>query len=109
MARATMTLARTSLRCLQYVEAESPFELLDFGCGSGRDLKTFKALGHHAIGLEGSPRLAALARAHSGCAVLEQNFLELDLPSRRFDGVFGNAALFHAPSQELPFHLNSAN
>jgi SAM-dependent methyltransferase len=87
---------------LQYIGAESPFELLDFGCGPGRDLKTFKALGHHAIGLEGSPQLAALARAHSGCAVLEQNFLELDLPSNRFDGVFANATLFHVPSQELP-------
>jgi len=87
---------------LQYVEAAPPFELLDFGCGPGRDLKTFKALGHHAIGLEGSPQLAALARAHSGCAVLEQNFLELDLPSNRFDGVFANATLFHVPSQELP-------
>jgi SAM-dependent methyltransferase len=87
---------------LQYVEAEPPFELLDFGCGPGRDLKTFKVLGHHAIGLEGSPQLAALARAHSGCTVLEQNFLELDLPGSRFDGVFANATLFHVPSQELP-------
>jgi SAM-dependent methyltransferase len=87
---------------LQYVGAEPPFELLDFGCGPGRDLKTFKALGHRAIGLEGSPQLAALARTYSGCAVLEQNFLELDLPSNRFDGVFANATLFHVPSQELP-------
>jgi len=46
--------------------------------------------------------LAALARAHSGCTVLEQNFLKLDLPNSRFDGVFANAALFHVPRQELP-------
>jgi SAM-dependent methyltransferase len=46
--------------------------------------------------------LAALARAHSGCEVLEQNFLELKLPSSRFDGVFANASLFHVPSQVLP-------
>jgi len=87
---------------LQHIEATPPFELLDFGCGPGRDLTTFKALGHHAIGLEGSTQLAALARTNSGCEVLEQNFLELDLPSSRFDGVFANAALFHVPSQELP-------
>ena len=43
-----------------------------------------------------------MARAHSGCEVLEQNFLALDLPPTRFDGVFANAALFHVPSQELP-------
>jgi SAM-dependent methyltransferase len=87
---------------LQYIETAPPFELLDFGCGPGRDLKTFKALGHRATGIEGSPRLAAMARANSGCEVLEQSFLELDVPSGRFDGVFANAVLFHVPSQELP-------
>jgi SAM-dependent methyltransferase len=87
---------------LQHIEAPPPFELLDFGCGPGRDLATFTALGHHATGLEGSARLAALARDHSRCEVLQQNFLELKLPARHFDGVFANAALFHVPSQALP-------
>jgi SAM-dependent methyltransferase len=87
---------------LRYIETTPPFELLDFGCGPGRDLKTFKALGHHTIGLEGAPQLAALARANSGCEVLEQSFLALDLPGSHFDGVFANAVLFHIPSQELP-------
>ena len=87
---------------LQWIEAPAPFELLDFGCGPGRDLKTFKELGHHPTGLEGAARLAAMARAYSGCDVLQQNFLELDLPSGHFDGVFANAVLFHVPSQVLP-------
>jgi SAM-dependent methyltransferase len=87
---------------LRYIEAIPPFELLDFGCGPGRDLKTFRALGHHPTGLEGAARLAAMARAYSGCEVLRQNFLELDLPGSHFDGVFANAALFHVPSQALP-------
>ena len=87
---------------LQAIEAPPPFAILDFGCGPGRDLLTFKRLGHLAIGLEGAARLAEMARAHSGCEVLEQNFLELDLPPARFDGVFANAALFHVPAQELP-------
>ena len=87
---------------LQHIEVAPPFEVLDFGCGPGRDLKVFTALGHHATGLEGSHALAAMARLNSGCAVLEQNFLELALPAGRFDGVFANAVLFHVPSQELP-------
>lgn len=86
---------------LQCIEAPPPFELLDFGCGPGRDLKTFKELGHHATGLEGAGRLATMARSYSGCEVLNQNFLELSLPGGRFDGVFANAALFHVPSQAL--------
>ena len=87
---------------LQSIEAPPPFELLDLGCGPGRDLKTFTALGHRATGLEGSAQLAELARTNSGCEVLEQNFLALKLPSSHFDGVFANAVLFHVPTQELP-------
>jgi SAM-dependent methyltransferase len=87
---------------LKYIDGAPPFTILDFGCGPGRDLKTFSKLGHIAIGLEGSARLAEMARAYSNCEVWEQDFLKLDLPANRFDGVFANAALFHVPSQELP-------
>jgi len=87
---------------LQSIEAPPPFDILDFGCGPGRDLMAFAALGHRATGLDGSPQLAAIARANSGCQVLEQNFLELDLPANAFDGVFANASMFHVPSRALP-------
>jgi SAM-dependent methyltransferase len=86
---------------LQHIDAPPPFTLLDFGCGPGRDLSTFKALGHRAIGLDGSSRLAAMARKTSGCEVLVQSFLDLNLPGSHFDGVFANAVLFHIPGQEL--------
>jgi SAM-dependent methyltransferase len=87
---------------LRHIEGTAPFEVLDFGCGPGRDLVAFTALGHHATGLEGSRALAAMARQHSGCEVIEQSFFDLNLPAARFDGVFANAALFHVPSAELP-------
>lgn len=87
---------------LQHIEGEPPFTILDFGCGPGRDLKAFADLGHVAVGLDGSARFAEMARAYSGCEVLQQDFLRLKLPAGRFDGVFANAALFHVPSQELP-------
>ena len=87
---------------LKYIGAAAPFTILDFGCGPGRDLKAFTDLGHVAVGLEGSARFAAMAREHSGCEVLEQDFLKLDLPPARFDGVFANASLFHVPGRELP-------
>jgi SAM-dependent methyltransferase len=48
---------------LQYIEVRPPSAILDFGCGPGRDLKAFVELGHAPIGLEGSARFAAMARA----------------------------------------------
>jgi len=87
---------------LQHIEGTPPFTILDFGCGPGRDLKAIAALGHVAVGLDGSARFAEMARAYSGCEVLQQDFLKLKLPAGRFDGVFANAALFHVPGQELP-------
>ncbi|WP_191489356.1 class I SAM-dependent methyltransferase [Pseudomonas sp. FEN] len=87
---------------LRHIQGSAPFTVLDFGCGPGRDLRTFTRMGHIAVGLDGSERFAQMARDDSGCEVLRQNFLELDLPSERFDGVFANAVLFHVPRQELP-------
>ncbi len=87
---------------LDHIEAEPPYRILDLGCGPGRDLKTFTDLGHHAVGLDGAPRVVAMASAYSGCTVLRQDLLALELPPDRFDGVFANAVLFHVPSRELP-------
>lgn len=84
------------------IEAPAPWTILDLGCGPGRDLKTFTALGHKAIGLDGSSRFAEMARAYSGCEVWCQDFLHLDLPPAMFDGIFANASLFHVPSAALP-------
>ena len=87
---------------VQAIEGSPPFAILDLGCGPGRDLMAFTALGHRAAGLEGAARLAELARANSGCEVWQQDFLKLELPAERFDGIFANAVLFHVPSRELP-------
>jgi SAM-dependent methyltransferase len=84
------------------IEGAAPFAILDLGCGPGRDLKAFRDLGHAPVGLDGSARFAAMAREYSGCEVWEQDFLKLDLPPARFDGVYANAVLFHVPSMELP-------
>lgn len=87
---------------LRHLEGAPPFRILDLGCGPGRDLQALKSLGHRPVGLEGLPRFAAMAREASGCEVLEQDFLKLDLPPAAFDGIFANASLFHVPTQELP-------
>lgn len=87
---------------LRHIEGPPPFTILDLGCGPGRDLATFQALGHAPVGLDGAAPFVAMARAHTGCEVLHQDFLALDLPAARFHGIFANASLFHVPSAELP-------
>ena len=81
---------------LEAIEGEAPYVTLDLGCGPGRDLRQFTA-----VGLDGSAELSAMARANTDCEVLHQDFLALDLPSARFDGIFANASLFHVPSSQL--------
>lgn len=87
---------------LDAIEGPPPWTILDLGCGPGRDLVTFRDRGHIVVGLDGAPAFVAMARAATGCEVLHQDFLALDLPAARFDGVFANASLFHVPSDELP-------
>ena len=86
---------------LRAIEGRPPFTILDVGCGPGRDLATFAALGHNPVGLDGAAPFVAMARAQ-GYEVLHQEFLALDLPAGRFDGIFANASLFHVPTATLP-------
>ena len=84
------------------LDSPGPLTILDLGCGPGRDLADFRARGHHPIGVDGCEELCSMARSHSQCEVWNQNFLNLELPNRHFDGVFANATLFHVPSEHLP-------
>jgi SAM-dependent methyltransferase len=87
---------------VRHLSAPPPASVLDLGCGPGRDLVAFKALGCEAVGLDGSESFVRMARAHSGCEVWQQDLLALELPRARFDGIFANAVMFHIPRQELP-------
>ena len=90
------------LALLSRIEGAGPHVILDLGCGPGRDLARFIALGHVAVGLDGCARFCEMARAHASAEVLHQDFLRLALPPARFDGIFANASLFHVPSRALP-------
>ena len=81
---------------------DKKLDILDLGCGPGRDVNYFQSLGHRPVGLDGSEVFCSMARRYTGCQILHQKFLSLELPMHAFDGIFANASLFHVPSQELP-------
>jgi len=94
---------------LQAMPRHKELDILDFGCGPGRDIYQFKHLGHHPIGLDGSQEFCRMAHDYTGCEILHQNFLSLNLQDSAYDGIFANASLFHIPSNSLPTVLAVLN
>ncbi|PCI21245.1 MAG: SAM-dependent methyltransferase, partial [Piscirickettsiaceae bacterium] len=80
---------------------DKALNILDLGCGPGRDLHYFKSLGHNPTGLDGSREFCNMATEYSGCPTINQTFVTMDLPADHFDGIFANATLFHVPFTEL--------
>ena len=86
---------------LTNIQGTGPFNILDFGCGPGRDLKYFKDLGHEAHGLDGCPEFCEMAKSYANTKVFHQNFIEIKLESNFYHGIFANASLFHVPKTRL--------
>jgi len=75
--------------------------VLDVGCGSGRDLRWFRERGFAPTGFERSRGLAALARKHSECPVLEGDYEWFDFSETAADALVLVGALVHVP--HIPF------
>jgi SAM-dependent methyltransferase len=89
--------------------AKQDMNILDLGCGPGRDLVHFKKRGHNPIGIDGCENFCEMAREVSACEVWHQDFCALDLPEVHFDGIFANASLFHVPRVHLLRVLKELN
>lgn len=74
--------------------------ILDVGCGSGRDSKAFRELGHNVTGVDGSAEIAAWASVFTGHPVEVKTFQQLDY-QEEFDGVWASASLLHCPETQL--------
>lgn len=74
--------------------------ILDVGCGSGRDGKRFKELGHAVTLVEPSSELARLAELLVGQPVQLLRFQDLEF-NEEFDGVWASASLLHVPRPEI--------
>lgn len=79
--------------------------VLDLGCGSGRDSKSFMDAGYRVTAVDGSAGMCAVAERNTGLTVRHLLFSELDY-EEEFDGIWACASLLHVPSAELPAILS---
>ncbi|MFH1152951.1 MAG: MBL fold metallo-hydrolase [Pseudomonadota bacterium] len=76
-------------------------DILDVGCGSGRDLLWLRQRGFSPRGLEQSPGLAELARIHSGCQIIQADFETHDFSGVDAHGILLVGVLVHLPGHRL--------
>jgi len=77
---------------LRNIDGGGPYDILDFGCGPGRDLLALRQLGHRPVGIDGCSAFVEMAENLSDCKIWHQDFLNLRLPDNAFDGIFANAS-----------------
>lgn len=75
-------------------------DILDLGCGSGRDSKIFIDKGHRVTAMDGSIEFCKLASDYLGQEVICKKFDEIDYKDQ-FDGVWACASILHTPSKDL--------
>lgn len=74
--------------------------ILDFGCGSGRDIKYFMEQGYWVEAIDGSKELCRIASEYSGIDVKHMCFHELS-EHEKYDGIWACSSILHLSYIEL--------
>ena len=69
-------------------------EILDYGCGSGRDTKYFLEQGCKVTAIDGSQELCKLASEYTGIPVKHMLFQDLD-EKEAYDGIWACSSILH--------------
>lgn len=75
-------------------------EILDYGCGSGRDAKYFLDQGCKVTAIDGSQELCKLASEYTGIPVKHMLFQDLN-EKEAYDGIWACSSILHVPANEL--------
>lgn len=82
--------------------------ILDFGCGPGHESKRLQEAGAVVTGVDYSERCISIARERCPDISFElQDFRNLNIPGRKYDGVFACASLIHVSPEQLPSVLEN--
>lgn len=82
--------------------------VLDWGCGPGNSAAMMQAAGLVVEAVDASEKMVELARTKYGLNVKQATFDELDAKAR-YDGLWANFSLLHAPKTDMPHHLQAAH
>ncbi len=74
--------------------------ILDLGCGSGRDSHYFKSIGHQITAIDGSSEICKLASDFLNLPVENITFDQLNY-SDEFDAVWACSSLLHVPKNQM--------
>ncbi len=74
--------------------------ILDFGCGSGRDTKSFINKGFDVTATDGSKELCELASEYTGIKVKQMLFQELSEVDQ-YDGIWACSSILHLTKAQL--------
>ena len=75
-------------------------QVLDFGCGSGRDSRYFLSKGLQVDACDGSAEFCRLASKFAGIPVRQMLFEELDA-AEIYDGIWACSSILHVPKAQL--------
>jgi SAM-dependent methyltransferase len=89
------------LRSKFLIRVRSGGDILDAGCGSGRDALAFHTAGYNVTAFDASAEMCRMAQQHAQVEVIHTTFQEVMWRSA-FDGIWACASLLHVPQVELP-------
>lgn len=75
--------------------------ILELGCGGGKDARQMIDAGHDVVVTDGTPEIAAKARAFLNHPVQVLRFEDLS-EVNAYDAIWANASLLHVPRSDLP-------
>ncbi|GDX20638.1 hypothetical protein LBMAG07_15590 [Actinomycetes bacterium] len=76
-------------------------QILDLGCGPGRDIKIFSEAGHKPIGIELNPAFVDMARRQGDVIQGDIRNISSIFSPTSFDGVWAQASLVHLVKSEI--------
>ena len=98
--KSTVNVEFTTMQEQFLKKLEKGSDILDFGCGSGRDTRYFLQKGYHVDAIDGSKELCKLASEFTGIEVKNMFFEELS-ETNKYDGIWACSSILHLPIIEL--------